>query len=60
MRGELEVTLNNNRSEIAKFSRALTTFGQRYRLAPRLVHALDLALEEILTNIMFPWLHGRP
>ena len=52
MREELEVTLNNDRSEIAKFSRTLTTFGQRHRLAPRLVHALDLALEEILTNIM--------
>jgi len=52
MRGELEVTLNNDRSEIPKFSQALTAFGQRYGLAHRLVHALDLALEEILTNIM--------
>jgi anti-sigma regulatory factor (Ser/Thr protein kinase) len=52
MRGKLEVTLNNDHSEIAKFSRALAAFGQRYRLAPRLVQALDLALEEILTNIM--------
>jgi len=52
MRAELQVTLNNDQSEIAKFSRALTEFGQRCHLAPRLVHAIDLALEEILTNIM--------
>jgi len=52
MRGKLEVTLNNDQSEIAKFSRALTECGQRCQLAPRLVHAMELAVEEILTNIM--------
>ncbi len=52
MQGQLEVTLRNDRSEIASFSRMLAAFGQRHDLAPRLVHALDLALEEILTNIM--------
>jgi serine/threonine-protein kinase RsbW len=52
MPGELEVRLTNDRDEIATFSRTLKAFGQRHGLSPRLVHAFDLALEEVLANII--------
>jgi serine/threonine-protein kinase RsbW len=52
MRGELEVRLHNDRGDLATFSRTLRAFGQRHGLPPRLVQAVDLALEEVLTNII--------
>lgn len=52
MAEELEIKLNNKVSELERFSQALTEFGQRHGLAPKLVHDLNLALEEILTNII--------
>jgi serine/threonine-protein kinase RsbW len=52
MREELEIKLNNKISELESFNRALTEFGRRHGLAPKVVHDLNLALEEILTNII--------
>ncbi|MGH7929760.1 MAG: ATP-binding protein, partial [Candidatus Binatia bacterium] len=52
MREELEIKLTNQLSELERFSQTLTKFGQRHGLAPRVVHDLNLALEEILTNIV--------
>ena len=49
---ELEIKLNNKVSELERFNQTLTEFGQHHGLAPRLVHDLNLALEEILTNII--------
>jgi len=49
---ELEIKLNNKVSELEGFNQTLTEFGQHHGLAPRLVHDLNLALEEILTNII--------
>ncbi len=49
---ELEIKLNNKVSELERFNHTLTEFGQHHGLAPRLVHDLNLALEEILTNII--------
>jgi len=48
----LEIKLNNQLSELDRFSQTLSEFGQRHDLAPRVVHDLNLALEEILTNII--------
>ena len=52
MREELEIKLNNKVSELERFNQTLTEFGQRHGLAPKVVHDLNLALEEILTNII--------
>jgi anti-sigma regulatory factor (Ser/Thr protein kinase) len=49
---KLEIKLNNKVSELERFNQTLTEFGQHHGLAPRLVHDLNLALEEILTNII--------
>jgi anti-sigma regulatory factor (Ser/Thr protein kinase) len=52
MMEELEIKLNNKVSEIERFNQTLTEFGRRHGLAPKVVHDLNLALEEILTNII--------
>jgi serine phosphatase RsbU (regulator of sigma subunit)/anti-sigma regulatory factor (Ser/Thr protein kinase) len=52
MREELKITLKNELSELARLHQALTEFGQCHGLAPKVVHDLMLALEEILTNII--------
>jgi sigma-B regulation protein RsbU (phosphoserine phosphatase) len=49
---ELEIKLNNKVSELERFSRALTEFSRRHGLTPKVLHDLNLALEEILTNII--------
>jgi serine/threonine-protein kinase RsbW len=51
----VEITLRNELSELDTMSRRLGEFGVDQRLHPQVVHDLDLALEEILANIM---LHG--
>jgi phosphoserine phosphatase RsbU/P len=52
MMEELEVKLNNKVSELERLNHTLTEFGRRHGLAPKVVHDLNLALEEILTNII--------
>jgi serine/threonine-protein kinase RsbW len=48
----VEIKLNNKVSELERFYQTLTEFGQHHGLAPKVVHDLNLALEEILTNII--------
>jgi anti-sigma regulatory factor (Ser/Thr protein kinase) len=50
MRKELQINLSNKLSELGRVNQSLTEFGQRHGLAPKVVHDLNLALEEILTN----------
>ena len=52
MREALEIKLNNKLSELDRFNQTLTEFGRQHGLAPNVVHDLNLALEEILTNII--------
>jgi sigma-B regulation protein RsbU (phosphoserine phosphatase) len=52
MRQELEIKLRNKFSELRRFNETLMEFGQHHGLAPTVVHDLNLALEEILTNII--------
>jgi phosphoserine phosphatase RsbU/P len=47
---ELQINLSNKLSELGRVNQSLTEFGQRHGLAPKVVHDLNLALEEILTN----------
>jgi len=52
MRKELQINLSNKLSELESFNQSLTEFGRRHGLTPRVVHDLNLAFEEILTNII--------
>jgi phosphoserine phosphatase RsbU/P len=48
----VEIKLKSKLSEFESFNQILTEFGQRHGLAAKVVHDLNLALEEILTNII--------
>jgi serine/threonine-protein kinase RsbW len=52
MSAELEIKLINTRSELEKFNEALTEFSRQQALPPGVVHDLNIALEEILINII--------
>jgi serine/threonine-protein kinase RsbW len=51
MNDPLELTLLNQRSEVARLQDQLETFAQQHGLAARLLHDVQLALEEHLTNV---------
>ncbi|MGH7930038.1 MAG: SpoIIE family protein phosphatase, partial [Candidatus Binatia bacterium] len=48
----LEIKLTNQLSDLERFNQSLTEFGRRHGLAAKVVHDLNLALEEILTNVI--------
>jgi len=52
MKKELEIKVTNQLSAIERFNQAFTEFGRRYRLAPKILHDVNLAVEEILANII--------
>jgi serine/threonine-protein kinase RsbW len=52
MNDQLELTLLNQRSEVARLQDQLETFARQHGLAARLLHDVQLALEEHLTNIL--------
>jgi phosphoserine phosphatase RsbU/P len=52
MTEHIEIKLRNNLSEFASASQALTEFGRQQGLPDSVLHDLNLALEEILTNII--------
>src|SRR5499426_948711 len=57
---ELETKLHNKLVELRRFNQTLMEFGQHHGLAPTVVHDLNLALEEILTNIIsYGYLDGQ-
>jgi anti-sigma regulatory factor (Ser/Thr protein kinase) len=49
---ELEIKVNNELSALERVNQALTEFGRRHRLAPKILHDINLAVEEILANII--------
>ena len=51
MNDQLELTLLNQRSEVARLQDQLETFARQHGLAARLLHDVQLALEEHLTNV---------
>ncbi|MEW6545122.1 MAG: ATP-binding protein [Nitrospirota bacterium] len=46
------VTLHNRLSELERLSEAVTSFGEGHRLPEKTLYALNLALDEIVTNII--------
>ena len=55
MTGAMTVTVMNQRSEIGRVGRLVEAFGEAHRLSPDLMFKVNLALDEIITNIV---LHG--
>src|SRR5215471_10064481 len=52
MSEELKIVLNNTLSELDRIPEALAEFSRQHTLSPKVVHDLNLALEEILTNVI--------
>ncbi len=52
MEDHLTVTLLSHRSEVQRLSDLVQEFGERHDLPPKVIFALDLALEEILMNVI--------
>ena len=48
--GRRTFTLRNDLSEIGRLAGELETFGAQARLAPAVIFAVNLALEEVITN----------
>lgn len=52
MNDQLELTLANRRSEVARLQDQLESFARQHSLAERVLHDVQLALEEHLTNLL--------
>lgn len=52
MNDQLELTLANRRSEVARLQDQLEVFARQHGLGERILHDVQLALEEHLTNIL--------
>ncbi len=52
MTGALQVTVRNHRSELARVGRLIEAFGDAYALSPDLIFKVNLALDEVITNIV--------
>jgi anti-sigma regulatory factor (Ser/Thr protein kinase) len=48
----VEITLRNDLSELGRVSQRLEAFATAQRLGPQVLRDLDLALEEVLANII--------
>jgi sigma-B regulation protein RsbU (phosphoserine phosphatase) len=48
----VEIRFSNKLSELERLNQALTEFGRRRGLAAKVIHDLNLAMEEILINII--------
>jgi len=52
MQEQLELTLPNQQCAVARLQDQLEAFARERQLAPRVLHDLQLALEEHLTNVI--------
>ena len=52
MQDRLTITLLSHRSELERLSELVEEFGARHDLPPKVLFALNLALEEILVNVI--------
>jgi anti-sigma regulatory factor (Ser/Thr protein kinase) len=53
MGGLLSIEIKNDVAELVAVRRQVTEFGERHGLSPEVLFQMNLALEEILTNIIF-------
>ncbi len=47
------IRLKNNLTELERLSQMVSEFGEAHRLSPKIVYALNLSLDEILTNVIY-------
>jgi serine/threonine-protein kinase RsbW len=52
MTDHFELTLRNQRAEIARLQDELESFAREHTVTPRALHELQLAIEEHLTNVL--------
>ena len=48
----ISVTLKNDLAEIERLSQSLTAFGKGHQLSDEFLYAVNVALDEILTNVI--------
>lgn len=48
----LSITLHNRISELERLGRVVATFGEEHHLPDKVLYAVNLALDEIVTNII--------
>jgi anti-sigma regulatory factor (Ser/Thr protein kinase) len=48
----LEVTLHNRPAELERLSQAVEAYAEAHRLPPAILHAVNLCLDEVVTNII--------
>ncbi|MDE3118083.1 MAG: ATP-binding protein [Nitrospirota bacterium] len=48
----LKVTLHNRLSELERVGEVVESFGETHRLPPKVVHAVTLCVDEVVTNII--------
>jgi serine/threonine-protein kinase RsbW len=53
----MSVTLVNDQSEVERLGRLVEAFGEAERLSPELIFSVNLALDEVITNII-RYAHG--
>jgi anti-sigma regulatory factor (Ser/Thr protein kinase) len=51
-RDDSEIALKNQLSELDRLNQSLAEFGRRHGLSSKIMHDLNLALEEIVTNVI--------
>ncbi len=47
------IQLKNNLRELERLSQIVNEFGEAHRLSPKVLYALNLSLDEILTNVIY-------
>jgi serine/threonine-protein kinase RsbW len=52
MHADLSVTAKNDLAELARVSHLVEDFGARHALSPPLIFEVNLALDEVLTNVI--------
>lgn len=52
MMAELSITLRNDLAEIPRVTEAMESFGETNALGPKVIFAMTLALDEVLTNVI--------
>lgn len=49
----ITIKLKNNLRELERLSQMVNEFGEAHRLSPKVLYALNLSLDEILTNVIY-------
>jgi len=53
MNDSVTIQLKNNLRELERLSQVMNEFGEANHLSPKVLYALNLSLDEILTNVIY-------